>query len=122
MANVSSCENRPFVLKPVSQSIFELSEELKHEFESNCRIRTHIDYIEEENVIVYEYLMCDLLSLVQNNPDLSIEARKSILREVGLGLKDVHAKDWIHLGMIQRGPKCPVHTLALTKPLSRHKA
>ena len=41
--NGSSCEDRPFVLKPVSQSIFELFEELKHEFGNSCRIRTHID-------------------------------------------------------------------------------
>ncbi len=101
VTNVSSCGNRPFVLKPVSQSIFELSKELKHEFESNCRIRTHVDYIEEQSVLVYEYFMDNLLSLVKNNPDLPNEARKFILQEVGLGLKDMHAKTWIHLGMMQ---------------------
>ena len=94
----SSCENRPFVLKPVFPSIFEISEELKHEFGNNCRIRTHIDYNEEDGVLVYEYYKGNLLSLVKNNPDLSIDARKFILREIGLGLKAMHAKHWIHLG------------------------
>lgn len=101
VTNESSCEDRPFVLKPVPQSIFELSEELKQEFGNNCRIRTHIDYNEEERVLVYEFFKDNLLSLVKNNPDLPIEARKFILRELGLGLKDIHAVHWIHLGTMR---------------------
>lgn len=99
--NESSCEDRPFVLKPVSQSIFGLSQRLKHEFGNNCRLRTHIDYNEEERVLVYDYFHGDLLSLVKNNVDLPIGARKFILRELGLGLKDLHAKHWIHLGTMR---------------------
>ncbi|QDS73987.1 hypothetical protein FKW77_008561 [Venturia effusa] len=38
----------------------------------------------------------DLLPLVKNYPALPIEARKTILKEVGLGLSDMHAKNWIH--------------------------
>ena len=101
--NESSCDDRPFVLKPVSQSIFELSQDLKHEFGNSCRIRTHIDYNEEGRVLVYEHFKDNLLSLVKYNPDLPIEARNFILRELGLGLKDIHAKHWIHLGMM----RCP---------------
>ena len=98
--NGSSCEDRPFVLKPASRSIFELSQELRHEFENSPRIRTHIDEIEGESVLVYEYFKDDLLSLVQNNADLPVEARKLILRELGLGLNDMHSKNWIHLGEV----------------------
>jgi serine/threonine protein kinase len=101
VTNESSCEDQPFVLKPVSQSIFEFSEELKNEFGSSCRIRTHIDYNREERVLVYEYFKDNLLSLVKHNPDLPIEARKFILRELGLGLRDIHAKQWIHLGTVR---------------------
>lgn len=97
---ISSCENRPFVLKPVSQSIFELSQELKHEFGGNSHLRTHLDDNEEERVLVYDYYKDNLLSLVKNNPDLPIKERKFILRELGLGLKDLHSKHWIHLGTI----------------------
>lgn len=99
--NGSSCEGRPFVLKPASRSIFELSQELRHEFENNPRIRTHIDEIEGESVLVYEYFKDNLLSLVKNNADLPVEARKLILRELGLGLNDMHSKNWIHLGKVQ---------------------
>ena len=99
IANESSCGYQPFVLKPVSQSIFEHSQKLKHQFGGNSRLRTHVDENEEEQILFYEYFKGDLLSLVMNNPDLSITARKFILREVGLGLKDLHSKGWIHLGM-----------------------
>lgn len=99
--NGSSCEDRPFVLKPASRSIFELSQELRHEFENNSRIRTRIDEIEGESVLVYEYFKDNLLSLVKNNADLPVEARKLILRELGLGLNDIHSKNWIHLGKVQ---------------------
>ena len=97
----SSCEDRPFVLKPASRSIFELSQELRQEFKHNSRIRTHIDEIEGESVLVYEYCKDNLFSLVKNNADLPVEARKLILRELGLALNDIHSKNWIHLGQAQ---------------------
>ncbi|KAL9023222.1 MAG: hypothetical protein Q9196_007330 [Gyalolechia fulgens] len=92
-------EDRPFVLKPASRSIFKLSQELRHEFGNSSRIRTHIDEIEGDSVLVYEYFDDNLLSLVSNNADLPVEARKFILRELGLGLNDLHAKNWIHLDL-----------------------
>ena len=99
--NGYSCEDRPFVLKPISRSIFELSQELRHEFENSSRIRTHIDEIEGESVLVYEYFKDNLLSLIKNNADLPVVARKLILRELGLGLNNIHSKNWIHLGKAQ---------------------
>jgi serine/threonine protein kinase len=99
MGNDFSPDNKPFVLKPVSQSIFDLLQEFKDEFGRNPRLRIHIDANEKENVLVYEYFKSDLLSLVENYPALPIKARKSILKEVGLGLKDIHERHWIHLGI-----------------------
>jgi serine/threonine protein kinase len=99
MGNDFSADNKPFVLKPVSQSIFDLLQEFKDEFGRNPRLRIHIDANEKENVLVYEYFKSDLLSLVENYPALPIKARKSILKEVGLGLKDIHERHWIHLGI-----------------------
>ena len=48
---------------------------------------------------MYEYFKTDLLSLVENYPALPLMARKSILKEIGLALAEMHAKNWIHLGM-----------------------
>jgi serine/threonine protein kinase len=101
MGNVSSCEHQPFVLKSVSQSIFEHSQELRHRVGGRSRLRTHIDENEEEHTLIYEYFNGNLLSFVKNNPDLPMETRKFILREVGLGLKDLHCNDWIHLGTMR---------------------
>ncbi|KAF2278684.1 kinase-like protein [Westerdykella ornata] len=93
------CNNRPFVLKPVSQSIFEHLQEFRNEFENHTHLRIHIDQIEKENIVVYEYFKTDLLSLVENYPALPITMRKTILKEVGLALAEIsmHAKNWIHL-------------------------
>lgn len=95
-----SCDGKLFVLKPVSRSIFDLLQEFKDEFGNNPRLRIHVDDNKTENVLVYEYFKSDLLSLVGNYPALPIRARKTILKEVGLGLNDIHTKDWIHLGII----------------------
>jgi serine/threonine protein kinase len=59
-----------------------------------------VDENESESILVYEYFKSDLFSLIQNYPAISIDARRAILKEVGLALNDIHAKDWIHLGTI----------------------
>ena len=99
MKNNSSSDSKPFVLKPVSQSIFDLLQEFKNEFGNNPHLRIHVDVNKKENVLVYEFFKSDLLSLVENYPALPIEARKTILKEVALGLNDIHARHWIHLGI-----------------------
>lgn len=105
---LSSCEDGPhsYILKPVSQSIFEFSQELKHEFGFSRRLRTHIDQNEEERVLIYECFADNLLRFIKNNAGLPVSERKYILQEVGLGLKDMHDKHWIHLGTIEASPKC----------------
>ncbi|OCL11112.1 putative serine/threonine protein kinase [Glonium stellatum] len=97
--HLALCDHKPFVVKPVSPSIFELLKEFKDEFNHNPRLRIYVDYNKSENILVYEYFKSDLLTLVENYPALSIEARKTILKEVGLGLSDIHTKDWIHLDL-----------------------
>ena len=67
-------------------------QEFKVEFGNNPGLRIHVDYNKEKNVLVEEYFKTDLLSLGENYPALPIEARKTILKEVGLGLNDIHAK------------------------------
>jgi serine/threonine protein kinase len=94
----SSSGNKRYVLKPVSPAIYGLLKEIKHEFCGNTRLRLHIDHNDKEQTLVYEYFRTDLLALVKNCPEMSVQARKSILQEVGLALRDMHSKDWIHLG------------------------
>ena len=59
----------------------------------------YVDYSEKDKTVVYEYFKEDLLALVRNNPDFPHVARKQILFEVGKALQELHAKNWIHIGM-----------------------
>lgn len=90
--------NQSFVLKGTSESVVELAMDLKREFPDTRRLRVHIDESVEENVLVYEYFNDDLLSFIKRNQNLPIGARKWILRELGESLKELHAKNWIHIG------------------------
>ena len=99
LIKIFSCDKSTFVVKPVSRSIFEHFQELRDEFPTHPRLRIHVDEVEKENMIIYEYFKTDLLSLVENYPALPLMARKSILKEIGLALAEMHAKNWIHLGM-----------------------
>ncbi|KAF4625330.1 hypothetical protein G7Y89_g12842 [Cudoniella acicularis] len=94
---LAHCENKPYVLKRVSQSIFELCLQHKREFPDTRRIRMHVDYSEKEKTVVYEYFKEDLLALVRINRDFPLVARKQILFEVGKALQELHAKNWIHI-------------------------
>lgn len=96
-----SCDSQPFVLKPVSKSIFGHSVMLRREFPDTRQLRTHADVNENELILVYEYFEHDLLSLVQNNSSLSLKARKFILQQVGQAVESFHARNWIHLGWLQ---------------------
>ncbi|KAM5502104.1 hypothetical protein McanMca71_004931 [Microsporum canis] len=63
-------ENQNFVLKRVSNSIFDLSLDLKQEFPETRRLRVHIDENEEEKVLVYEYFSDNLLSFIKKYPNV----------------------------------------------------
>jgi serine/threonine protein kinase len=53
----------------------------------------HVNYNKEEHSLVYEYYRDDLLSLIKNNPNFPLKARKQILREAGKALKKLHARN-----------------------------
>ncbi|KAF1920696.1 calcium/calmodulin dependent protein kinase-like protein [Ampelomyces quisqualis] len=91
------CDKMPYVVKPVSPSILEHLQEFQAEFKSHARLRVHVDKIENESILVYEYFKTDLLALVENYPPLPLRARKKILKEIGNTLAEMHEKNWIHL-------------------------
>jgi serine/threonine protein kinase len=93
----SSCDKTPYVVKPVSESILEHLQEFRAEFESHPRPRIHVDKIERQSILVYEYFKTDLLALVENFPPLPWTARKKIQKEIGNTLAEMYEKNWIHL-------------------------
>ncbi|KAJ8068584.1 hypothetical protein OCU04_002296 [Sclerotinia nivalis] len=96
-AKLHSCDSKPYVLKPVSPSIFDFLQSFNEEFNYNHRLRHYLDDNETEKVLVYEYFKSNLLELVDNYAPLPLMARKTILKEVGLALNDLHGKHWIPL-------------------------
>ncbi|EGE05765.1 serine/threonine protein kinase [Trichophyton equinum CBS 127.97] len=86
-----------FVMKQMSDMVFDLALDHKNDFPDSRRLRIHIDENVEEKVVIYEYFDDNLLSFVDKNPNLNLAARKWILRELGESLKEFHAKNWIHI-------------------------
>ncbi|KAF7880890.1 uncharacterized protein EAF02_006781 [Botrytis sinoallii] len=93
----SSQDNMAFVLKPVTRSIFEHSRELKKESVEVRQIRHRVDEDKENRVLIYDYATSNVLEMINDCPPLPLQARKAILKELGLALKDMHARNWIHL-------------------------
>jgi hypothetical protein len=96
----SSSDNKPFVVKPVSDSIFGHLEEFKTEFSGNSRLRNHVDQIDRDKIIIYEFFKTDLRLLIENYPPLPIATKKAMLKEIAIVLNDMHEKEWIHLGKL----------------------
>lgn len=90
-------KNKFVVLKRVPEKVAGLAQRLKTDF-AQSNLRHHIDVVEKEKILVYEYFNTDLLQFVKNHPALPIATRKSILKEVGFALREMHSEDWIHLG------------------------
>jgi tRNA A-37 threonylcarbamoyl transferase component Bud32 len=58
----------------------------------------HIDCNQEELILIYPYLRDTLLALIKEDSELPLLGRKTILRRVGEAIKELHDKDWIHIG------------------------
>jgi tRNA A-37 threonylcarbamoyl transferase component Bud32 len=58
----------------------------------------HVDSEEDENVLIYLYYQHTLLGLLQEDSKISDAARKKILRQTGEAIRELHSKDWIHIG------------------------
>ncbi|KAF2280402.1 kinase-like protein [Westerdykella ornata] len=85
--HLATSANQFFVLNPVSRSVLDHLLEFNKEFGDNPYLRPHV-------------FTTDVFSLVKNYSPLPLDARKTILREVCPGLRDMHARNWVHLGML----------------------
>ena len=93
------CEGQSFVIKRVHESVFQLSNELKDEFADSRHLRMHVDSNTKEQTLVYEYFKDTFLDLLNKHPDFPLSEIKKILRCTGEAVKELHARDWIHIGM-----------------------
>lgn len=58
----------------------------------------HVDHNEKERVLVYEYFKDTFLALLDEYPDFPLSEIKKILRRTAEAVKELHEKDWIHIG------------------------
>ena len=102
------CGNQTFVLKHVPESMFEHSLKLKEEFSKCSRLQIPYDFNREMRVLAFEHLQDNLRSFMKKNKGiLPLRVIKRILFEVGLAVKALHDRDWIHSGTksFKRSPK-----------------
>ena len=60
----------------------------------------HVDSNDEENLLIYPYYQNTLLRLLQEDPEVSVAARKKVLRQTAEAIQELHSKDWIHIGTV----------------------
>jgi len=77
-----------------------MSQNLKREFAGTSRLRMHVDYNQEERILVYKYFRHTLLALITEHPDFPVAEIKKILRYTGEAIKEFHGKGWIHIGTV----------------------
>ena len=94
----SSSDSRPFVIKPVSEKVFKDLDEFKSEFKENSRLRNHVDQADKDKIVIYDFFNVDLRSLTDKYPSLPLATKKVMLKEIAIGLNDMHEQDWVHLG------------------------
>lgn len=98
-AKLLRSNNQNFVLKDIPKSIFEAYETcLRPHMKDTPNIRLPLDEIDGRRIFVYRYLTDELLTLVRKN--ISIKARKGILKSSLQGLVDLHDQDIVHLGQL----------------------
>lgn len=60
----------------------------------------HTDVSRKESVLVYPYFRDTLLALMKNDPEFPPPQRLKIMRAVAEAVAELHAKDWVHSGML----------------------
>ncbi|KAI1165544.1 kinase domain-containing protein [Nemania serpens] len=85
-----------FVLKDIPKSVFSnFNENIKPRLREHPNIRLPSDTIRDQRIFAYRYLTDDFLSLVKKN--ISLRARKQILRASLRGIAELHDRDIVHL-------------------------
>ncbi|PSN59785.1 kinase-like protein [Corynespora cassiicola Philippines] len=85
-----------FALKRTTKPYFDLSQRIAVDISGSHRLRVHVDYNQDEGILIYTLFKTTPLALLQQDPDFPSEGRKTILRRVGEAIKELHDKDWIH--------------------------
>ena len=80
-----------------------MSLRLAADFPESRRLRMHVDSNDEEKLLIYPYYRNTPFKLLQEDPEVSVAARKEVLRQTAKAIQELHSKDWIHIGTVS-GP------------------
>ncbi|KAL2796586.1 putative calcium/calmodulin dependent protein kinase [Aspergillus keveii] len=85
-----------FILKNIPKNIFDnFNSNIWPQLPKSPNIRLPWDTVPGERILVYKYLSHDFFSLVKE--DISLKARKQILKASLLGIADLHDRHIVHL-------------------------
>ncbi|KAL3469721.1 kinase-like domain-containing protein [Aspergillus californicus] len=88
-----------FVLKDIPKAMFDnFNEEIRPQLPKSLYVRLPWDTVPGQRILVYKYLPHDFLALVKEN--ISLQARKQILKASLLGIADLHDQHIVHLDMV----------------------
>ncbi|KAI0406392.1 kinase-like protein [Xylaria palmicola] len=90
-------ENKSFVVKRVTRPFYDLSLGLAAEFAGSRRLRMHVDYNQDEGILIYPYYRTTLLSLIKDNPDFAPLQRIKILHYTAEAIQELHSQGWVHI-------------------------
>jgi len=96
----ASCVDKPggdFIVKNTIPGEFEYQQELQKPLASCPNLRTVADTIPDFELLVYHFLLADLLQLMQRGV-FSAQARRRTLTSALTGLADLHERNIIHTG------------------------
>ncbi|CZT20885.1 uncharacterized protein RCC_06745 [Ramularia collo-cygni] len=88
-----------YLMKDVPINIFSHFKELilpRLSKQPSPLLRIPVDEIPDQHVLVYKYLTEDFLRLVQK--EMSMQARRDVLRATLQAIADLHERDVVHLG------------------------
>ncbi|KAI0179711.1 kinase-like domain-containing protein [Hypoxylon sp. FL1284] len=80
-----------------TKELYHLSRQLEHEFGGVRGLRMHVDFNDEENVLIYPRYTHTLHTLMRDEPDLSMQNRRKILRRVVEAIHQLHLRFYVHL-------------------------
>lgn len=58
----------------------------------------HVDHNEDQRILIYEHFKSTFLALLSGHPNFPLAEIKKILRRTAEAVKELHDKDWIHIG------------------------
>lgn len=96
---MSRCGDKTFVLKRVSDIVYQRCQQHISTFQGGQRLRLHIDENDKERTLIYDFLRGNLFQLMNAyNQQPDIDVISQIMWETGKAIQEMHDKKVMHIG------------------------